>query len=499
MWATEVQLVANAELTDQHQPYFASAGAQEGWFLKDVVRTISTATQLNSEFKIQLNGSYEDNLAVNVVTWINHDLGGKRMYARVVQKDWINTNVTLFTVRLDAFQTWMFDIDVRGCFVEREMQEDDWNGSTPSYNNLVPEPISVSSEPIVQESIDVDYNQQVICALATNDTQGRPIGGTIVNGVYNAGQWYVSPSAGEINALITGYDNLGLADGIPIIFMCPNKIYNNVTETIQLPSGSQGGGLSGYQPQNAKLYSYPFHYAVVSNQQGQTEEYRFENYNGPAPTQLVFNTRNAFSANPQAMIYPADYKGRVNNFDEGVILNVDAPCVWSSDTYSNWYAQNGQSQFIKGLGSALAVAGGVATGNPLAIAAGGLGFASTTATDAEMQWRPSKMRGSFASATANIQFASVGFLCHRVALKADEAERIDKYFDAFGYATMTTKVPNLRTRPYWNYVKTRNSCVQGTFAQEWIDDINNMFNRGVTLWHVDAGAQIGNYDMDNRG
>lgn len=42
-------------------------------------------------------------------------------------------------------------------------------------------------------------------------------------------------------------------------------------------------------------------------------------------------------------------------------------------------------------------------------------------------------------------------------IKRQFAERIDKYFDMFGYTTNKIKVPNLNNRPNWNYVKT-NRC-----------------------------------------
>ena len=75
----------------------------------------------------------------------------------------------------------------------------------------------------------------------------------------------------------------------------------------------------------------------------------------------------------------------------------------------------------------------------------------------------------------------------RFSIKAQFAERIDLYFDMYGYQTNKLKLPNITGRPNWNYVKTLglNALQKSTanIPQEDLQEFKNIFNNGVTLWH----------------
>ena len=81
-------------------------------------------------------------------------------------------------------------------------------------------------------------------------------------------------------------------------------------------------------------------------------------------------------------------------------------------------------------------------------------------------------------------------------IKRQFAERIDKYFDMYGYLTNTLKVPNLNNRPNWNYVKTQGLNIIADIPQEDTQIIQNMFDNGVTLWH--NPATFLDYSQNNR-
>ena len=51
------------------------------------------------------------------------------------------------------------------------------------------------------------------------------------------------------------------------------------------------------------------------------------------------------------------------------------------------------------------------------------------------------------------------------SIKRQFAERIDKYFDMYGYLTNTVKVPNVNNRSNWNYVKTVGANILGNIPE----------------------------------
>ena len=57
------------------------------------------------------------------------------------------------------------------------------------------------------------------------------------------------------------------------------------------------------------------------------------------------------------------------------------------------------------------------------------------------------------------------------------------------------KVPNLRTRQYYNFIKTVDVNISGEIPQDDMQRIKDIFNAGVTLWHDPSKVQ--NYSVSN--
>ena len=62
-------------------------------------------------------------------------------------------------------------------------------------------------------------------------------------------------------------------------------------------------------------------------------------------------------------------------------------------------------------------------------------------------------------------------------------EVIDNYFAMYGYATKLLKIPNTNNRSNWNYVKTIGCYILADIPQEDLQEIKNMFDNGLTIWH----------------
>ena len=68
-------------------------------------------------------------------------------------------------------------------------------------------------------------------------------------------------------------------------------------------------------------------------------------------------------------------------------------------------------------------------------------------------------------------------------IKRQFAEKIDKFFSAYGYQTNIFKSPNISNRPNWNYVKCQGINIEAYIPQNDLQTIKNLFNNGITLWH----------------
>lgn len=74
--------------------------------------------------------------------------------------------------------------------------------------------------------------------------------------------------------------------------------------------------------------------------------------------------------------------------------------------------------------------------------------------------------------------------------------RIYDYFVKYGYKVNKWEKINVNSRRYFNFIKT-NTCniVGDEIAHEYLEEIKDIFNRGVTIWHVDNGANVGDYSV----
>jgi hypothetical protein len=74
---------------------------------------------------------------------------------------------------------------------------------------------------------------------------------------------------------------------------------------------------------------------------------------------------------------------------------------------------------------------------------------------------------------------------------------IADYFAMYGYKCLEVKKPNLRTRYYYNYIKTVGCNIDGDFDNKDIAQIKAVYDKGITIWHNRAGVTPLKYDFDN--
>lgn len=68
-------------------------------------------------------------------------------------------------------------------------------------------------------------------------------------------------------------------------------------------------------------------------------------------------------------------------------------------------------------------------------------------------------------------------------LKPEFQQKLEQYFDAFGYKSNRIGVPNMNNRPRYNYVRCNSVNIYGNIPQEHLSTIRHMFLNGVTFWH----------------
>lgn len=515
-----IKLYKNVPLdtTYEHTLWFDNVSAQNNFFHNNsaiLLQTFDGQTyQRVVKGEMTLGVNAESIYTCNYLSFRNTAFGTKWFYAFVTSVEYVSNTASKLTFEIDVMQTYLFDVTLKECFVEREHSKTDNIG-----DNIIAENLDFGDYLQQGDSIRIFENEsleilQNVIIVATsveyNNSEWKPVQGTLISNVYQGCKFYyfqptiVNPDGG-VNAFLNDVTQNAKEDSILSIFMCPRWLYDGVTNGNEYNATKsignlRGNSISGYIPKNNKLFTYPYNllYATTGNS---STNYKFEYFINPS--NISFKLSYQLSTTPSAMIVPKDYYGgrikRSNldyygDIDNSLILDGFPICSYTIDSFRAWLAQNqyNLTSSIIGLGANTtlnALDGGVSgTG----ILNSGL---STVTSLANATLLPPSSRGNASS--NNLLFSdnmSDIFVC-RKAIHGQYARKIDNFFSKYGYATMQLKVPNRNVRKQWTYCKTNGCVVVGNAPADDVRRICEIYDRGITFWK--NGSNVGNYELDN--
>lgn len=494
---------------------------------------------------ITLDKTADDLFDCNYMMFRNTAYGTKWFYAFITQIEYISNTTSRVYYTIDPMQTYLFDVNVGECWVEREHAMTDAIG-----DNLIPESFELG-----EYVYDSDYfpnlflkANYVICILATwkavyednkwiiKDASTGGVGG-VDSGIYTGltkNLFTYDPSnpkacVQDANAVIEAATKANKADGIVSITMYP-KFFMNWSITGDLATGlvphtvdsipAFTGTFDGYKPKNNKLYTAPFCGVYVDNLQGNAANYAYEYFENRKPK---FNIVGVVNGNLECASIPLNYKGLPSNFQESLIMGGFPQCAWNVDTFKAWIAQNKYAIAAgvanTAISTAARVGAAVATGGLSEIAAapaasgsnvvpfpnayqpptgGGSGggitgaaingganvlnaTANLVAQVTTASTQPNHARGQ-QSSSVFCAMGYQGFHYMPYRIQGQFAKIIDDFFSMYGYKTNRLKVPNRNGRKSWNYVKTCGCNLTGSAPADVTASLVQIYDKGITFW-----------------
>lgn len=512
--------------------FFTNEQAQHSYFSEHVVKSYTDFSYQRKDNIIRVPDQYDTIYNVNYVMYQNSNYNNKWFYAFITDLRYINDGLTEISIETDVMQTWLFNYQVKQCFVEREHTNNDTVG-----NNIVPENLELG-EYINQECTQADItslkiangNSYIVIGVTETGLNDPVPSPTEYNGVYSGLTYLTFPSAQDVFFYLqVARSNLS-EDNVHSIFLVPQTLFtisswwtyqqtgkptfqyrpvpvSSSAVTMQSPMISKPTTIDNYSPRNNKLYTYPFRYLMVSNNAGSTAIYRYEDWKY---NDCSFIMEGAISVGCSIKLTPVGYKlgtSSTLNF-KNYVEGLDAPkfptCAWTNDVYTNWLTQNSINyplEMIKDVGM---IAGGTVmtvassgigsyAGVGL-IANGAMGIADTLKAKYEASLVPNTAKGGISEGDLTFSL-KLGYTPYKMCIKRQNAEIIDKYFDLFGYQTNKVKVPNSNHRQRWWYTKTIDAIITGSIPNNDIEKIKSIYNNGVTFWK--NASEIGNYSLSN--
>ena len=281
--------------------------------------------------------------------------------------------------------------------------------------------------------------------------------------------------------------------------------------------------IGNFTPHNNKMFTEQFNYFVISNFAGSVVNFAWENFHNFATGAVQtpsFRLNALVSATTSFSMQPMNsIKSEVDNLGNKVsmefIAGTQLPTLsWESDYYLNWIAQNGNKINLKvrnsmanligstvGTGVETLLGTEVPAGMPLLPVAGATALLTAGATFAQGMVNhqdlvdqikeekrqadlvPNSVQGNLGVGDMSFALNSVGFGVFNFQIRENIARKIDKYLDMFGYRVNEIKVPNTKSRRYWNYIQTVGVNLEGNIPQEAISELKSMYNKGITIWH----------------
>lgn len=503
---TTVRLLTAVPLDNSYRDTltFSDINAQNAFFTGKTKDVKNELTYQREHMYVDYPAEYDTISDCNYLMYQNSGFTSKWYYAFILRVEYYSEGLTRIYFEIDSYQTFMFNIQIKACFVEREHVSNDTIGA-----NLIDEGFSlgdfVSNE--VTEHFFTDW--WIVVGMTVDKDEPRSVvSGKYYGGVFSGVRYYAFDSYRDFNAMLDTLQTGGAnaAEVITIVYMVPKDIASpNQENGAELevnisPSEAwnwpRSTSLNGYTPRCKKLLCYPFRYCELSNLNGQTAILRYE---FEALDAGGFRYQGNVLPDSKIWCWPQGYKGIPDNIDEGISIGSYPVCTWVANTYASWLAQK-QTSNAMALSSAVinsgyaTLTGGVVAGDA-ALAGSMINLITSNMKEGVTHsFTPAQARGNASSESTAIGKSMFGFRATAMSITADYARSIDDYLWAYGYAVKRVKVPNITGRPSWNYVKTVNAIVTGNCPVEHIDVIKRMLNNGVTFWH---GDYVGDYSRSN--
>lgn len=465
---------------------------------------------------IYTNFTYSECLKANYIAFQNPDYDNKWFFAfidDVIYQGEENTEIT-FTV--DSWSTWFDYWTKKPCYIIRHHVNNDTIGL-----HTVPENLDVGE--VMQETYDEflnfgeDGNDYYFCINTTYDPVTRKDfeGVSKINGnlcgsfIFCFDVYTGSVGIPNITNFIDKTNKDGKINAIQELYTLPKALVDAIGTTPKTYTATTGSfdckllndssdvetfaqpfsktySFTSLNIKNNKCFVYPYNYLLLSNNCGNYNIYKYEDFAEDNP---MFEIEMAVAIGCSCRIIPRGYKNIDYNYNESIPLAKFPTCSWSSDAFTNWLTQNAVN-----IGTQI-----VNTG----IAGGSGNYASVAGNIAGLigEFRNAilapNITGGNNTGDVNFSARKNTFSLYHMRAKDEYMKIIDDYFTRYGYKIMRLENPNITGRTYWNYVEigSNEDIGYGDVPTKYMEEINKACRKGVTIWH--SHDNIGNYSLNN--
>lgn len=483
---------------DSNIRWFDTADERDTWHDNRTGVSYEALTTIKLGVPIKIHESYMNCLKYNYARFINPKFSNQYIYCYITNIEWGADETTYITLEEDNIQTWLDKFTIKPTFIERIHTKGDAVPLTPEP--LAPPPTvryTLASNPFSSGVVKYSY----FCLASVGVLKDEKIDNLFsASGIYEGISVYYGDDWvtfwNGVNKLNTSYDN-----SVKLCFCLPSSMLKNISELgeafTDYPSFKiinsivfnnkiidilKPSTLDDYTPRNKKCFTYPYAYLIATNYTGQLIEYRYENFKND----IKFTLKGRVGGSVSVECAPLNYE------NDGDFLNAlkleDAPKLGFSSSYFDAWAERNSVNLL----SQLATAGiNVSSGNLTNAIMTGVSIASQINQNSHNANAMSVPSASMIYLLSQMRY---DFGIYKVSADKTYIERVDDFFQRYGYAYNKIGSINVHNRDIFVYVKTSDSTVVGAVPTDARNELKQKLDNGVTFWHTD---DIGNYNVDN--
>ncbi len=539
----------NNDGIDHNTPYSGGNATGNPDTILKLTYTNQTYTRNERQY-IRVESNAQMLMDCNYLAYQNRNFGNNWFFAFVVAVEYINDYVAEVVFELDVMQTFMWNFELRDCFVLREHVKDDRIG-----RSLTAEPfdgsLMVRPSQRLKTGLMDNYSISIWASFDWDDILDRKPKASYKAGVpsmldvqvVSINEQDIPDTLDTINTLLSEVSLAGKLDGIIAANIFPSEFSGDLPQPVTRNfSISTPRNISGYIPKNNKLFTYPYNFLHVDCGDNNTT-YRYEFFDGDYSSNKNFKIVAVPSLNPSILAVPMDYD-RVNdeNYPYALTMGNFPQVALSGNAFTQWLAQNsgrilasaivatgsiaigsymaGAAMEAQGLANAGRMAnwnGNIAFGNTPPMSAGGA-FRTGVGLSAYGANRAGGLIGEAISAKftppivkttetvqADVATRTRDFYFYKMQLTSEYAEIVDRFFSQFGYAVGKLKRPEIldydNCRSKWNFIQAINCNFhwdlfstegKGTSVPiKYMAKIEEIFANGITFWK--NPLEVGHY------
>ena len=335
----------------EHSLYFGNATDQANYFSRKAVLTNTAVSYVRkSKGVIKVQAPSDQIYDCNYMMYQNTGFNNKWFYAFITKVEYVSNTVSQITFTIDQLQTWLFDMQLKQCYVEREHTNNDAIGA-----NLVPEGLETGE--YIYEDNDYDwchmftsYDVVVYTTFGSSwngsawvftDTRGRYMWGIYTGLNIRVFANIENPNTvNSINTFVTQAEQYE-QNGIVAMIMIPHEALDQNLDPEQIAHWiPKIYSIDGYVPRNNKLLTSPYVFIEAQNCEGAVAAFPQEYFGGQDQTKCYFMVTFNITCAPCAICVPMNYKGSEYCLTEAIYINNFSQCSYNTDLYKAYMAQS---------------------------------------------------------------------------------------------------------------------------------------------------------------